>query len=150
MTHFIRFIFLNLESARRHLETGFVYEGTYQMVAAELKVAKYCWDEVFTLREESGGSLVANGPERELRKHIASMMHAAYILIEAEHMIEQQYEMSSTEATFRNTLEDLKADFLKVNSLLEEVLESRAIYREEESIRYYVRSLLDGHILHDV
>ena len=45
--HFIKDMFADILRSQSLIKSEVEYEGLFQIVAAELRAAKYCWDELF-------------------------------------------------------------------------------------------------------
>ncbi len=97
MNHFIKDMFADILRAQSLMKSEIEYEGLFQIVAAELRAAKYCWDELYKKADDPSEKILANVYEVALRAKIASLMHAANILVEAQHMVEQGYPFKTTE-----------------------------------------------------
>lgn len=143
MDHFFKELFANVLSAQSRMKSEIEYEGLFQMVAAELRAAKYCWDELFKKGDDATGRILANEYERKLRDKIASLMHAANILVEGEHMVEQDYPLQSTEHILEVTLQEMRDEFERLTELIDQTLASRAIYRTNKLLRDFF-SIWDG------
>jgi len=135
MDHFVKDMFADILRAQSLIKSEVEYEGLFQIVAAELRAAKYCWDELFKKSDEASGKIQANEHELALRAKIASLMHAANILVEAEHMIDQAYPLPSTARIRDLTLTEVRRDFEALNELLDKMLQSREIYKSNRILR---------------
>ncbi len=135
MDHFVKDMFADILRAQSLMKSEVEYEGLFQIVAAELRAAKYCWDELYKRSDDASEKIHANEHEIGLRVKIASLMHAANILVEAEHMIEQTYPLPST-AHIRNlTLAEVRKDFEALNEIVDKMLQSREIYKSNKILR---------------
>lgn len=135
MDHFVKDMFADILRAQSLIKAEVEYEGLFQIVAAELRAAKYCWDELFKKSEDETGKILANEHELGLRARIASLMHAANILVEAEHMIEQGYPLPGTKSTRELTLAEVRREFEALSELLDKMLQSRELYRSNKILR---------------
>lgn len=135
MDHFVKDMFSDILRAQSLMKSEVEYEGLFQIVAAELRAAKYCWDELFKKSDDPTGKILANRHEVGLRAKIASLMHAANILVEAEHMIEQGYPLPSTRHTRDQTLAEVRSEFEALSDLLDKMLQSRELYKSNKILR---------------
>jgi len=133
--HYVKDMFSDILRAQSLIKSEVEYEGLFQIVAAELRAAKYCWDELFKKSEDSSNRIFANPHEIALRAKIASLMHASNILVEAEHMIEQNYPLLSTIQMRDLTLRDVREQFEKLNDIIDSMLQSRAMYQQNKILR---------------
>ena len=129
MDHYVKDMFSDFLRAQSLIHAEVEYEGLFQIVAAELRAAKYCWDELFKRSEDPSDKILANAYELDLRAKIASLMHAANILVEAEHMIEQNYALPSTTQVRNLTLGHVREEFEKLNHTVTKMLQSREMYQ---------------------
>ena len=129
MNHFIKDMFADILRAQSLMKSELEYEGLFQIVAAELRAAKYCWDELFKRAEDASEKILANEYEIELRAKVASLMHAANILVEAQHMVEQEYPLKGTEHVLDLTLEEMREEFDALNEVITKMLQSRDMYK---------------------
>ncbi len=143
MDHFIKEMFADILRAQSRMQSGLEYEGLFQIVAAELRAAKYCWDELFTKADDPSDKISANGHEIQLRDLIAALMHAANILVETEHMIEQGYPFNSTETVLDATLRETREAFEEFTDLITNLLQSREMYQRNGPLKDFF-SLWDG------
>ncbi len=152
MNHFIKDMFADILRAQSLIKSDVEYEGLFQIVAAELRAAKYCWDELFKKGVDDTEKILANSYELQLRAKIASLMHAANILVEAQHMIEQGYAFRNTDYVLNVTLEEMRHEFETLTDLITRTLQSRALYQENPVLKDFF-SLWDGgkhmHAFHD-
>jgi len=135
MDHFVKDMFADILRAQSLMKSEVEYEGLFQIVAAELRAAKYCWDELFKKSADETGRILANEYENGLRARIASLMHAANILVEAEHMIEQVYPLPSTAHIRDLTLAEVRKDFEDLDGLVDKMLQSRELYKSNKILR---------------
>ncbi len=135
MDHFIKDLFANILSAQHRINSEIEYEGLFQMVAADLRAAKYCWDELFKIGDDKTTKIMANEHEIQLRKKIASLMHASNILVESQHMIEQRYKLPSTQYVKDVTLKEVREEFEKLNELIDQTLQSRDLYQNNKLLK---------------
>ena len=135
MDHFVKDMFADILRAQSLMKSEVEYEGLFQIVAAELRAAKYCWDELFKKSDDATEKILANGYEKQVRAKIASLMHAANILVEAEHMIEQQYPLPGTTKIRNLTLADVRADFEALSEVIDKMLQSRDFYKSNKILR---------------
>jgi hypothetical protein len=143
MNHFIKDMFADILRAQSLMKSEIEYEGLFQIVAAELRAAKYCWDELFKRAEDPSERILANTYEIQLRAKIASLMHAANILVEAQHMIEQDYPFNKTEHVLDVTLEEMRQAFDELDEVITKLLQSREMYRTNKVLTDFF-SLWDG------
>lgn len=143
MNHFIKDMFADILRAQSLMKSEIEYEGLFQIVAAELRAAKYCWDELFKRAEDPSERILANTYEVQLRAKIASLMHAANILVEAQHMIEQDYPFNKTEHVLDVTLEEMRQAFDELDEVIAKLLQSREMYRTNKVLTDFF-SLWDG------
>jgi hypothetical protein len=146
--HFIKDMFANILSAQSRIRSEIEYEGLFQMVAADLRAAKYCWDELYKKGDEIGGKILANEYEIKLRSKIASLMHAANILVESEHMMEQNYPLRSTEYLLETTLNEVREESDQLTDLITLTLHSRKLYQENALLRDFFSLWDDGKHMH--
>ncbi len=135
MDHFIKDMFSDILRAQSLIKSEVEYEGLFQIVAAELRAAKYCWDELFKRGDDPSDNILANEHETQLRSKVASLMHASNILVEAEHMIEQNYPLGSTAQVREMTLTQVREDFEKLNDITTKTLQSREIYKKNKILK---------------
>ena len=135
MDHFIKDMFSDILRAQSLIRSEVEYEGLFQIVAAELRAAKYCWDEMFKKGTDSSEKIQANEHEIRLRSKIASLMHAANVLVEAQHMIEQGYPFRSTEHVLEETLKDMRQEFDELTDIITSTLQSRDIYLSNKVLK---------------
>jgi len=135
MDHYIKDMFAAILRAQSRIHSEIEYEGLFQIVAAELRLAKYCWDELFKKAEDQTTRILANAHEIELRKTIASLMHSANILVEAEHMVEQEYPFPSTEFILEVTLREVREVFDRLTGIITRTLQSRDIYKQNKVLK---------------
>ena len=135
MDHFVKDMFSDILRAQSLMKSEVEYEGLFQIVAAELRAAKYCWDELFKKGDDPSDKILANEYETQLRGKIASLMHASNILVEAEHMIEQNYPMRSTAQVRELTLAQVHEDFEALNGIITNTLQSREIYKRNKILK---------------
>lgn len=143
MNHFIKDMFADILRAQSLMKSEIEYEGLFQIVAAELRAAKYCWDELFKRAEDPSERILANTYEVQLRAKIASLMHAANILVEAQHMIEQDYPFEKTEHVLDVTLEEMRQAFDELDEVIVKLLQSREMYRTNKVLTDFF-ALWDG------
>ena len=143
MNHFIKDMFADILRAQSLMKSEVEYEGLFQIVAAELRAAKYCWDELFKKGDDPSEKILANEYERELRLKVASLMHAANILVEAQHMVEQGYPFKKTEHVLDVTLEEMREEFEQMNELITKMLQSRDMYKSNKVLTDFF-ALWDG------
>ena len=129
MNHFIKDMFADILRAQSLMKSEIEYEGLFQIVAAELRAAKYCWDELFKKADDPSEKILANAYEVELRAKVASLMHAANILVEAQHMIEQDYPFKTTEQLLEVTLREMRDEFDELTGIITKMLQSRDMYK---------------------
>jgi len=60
MNHFIKDMFADILRAQSLMKSEIEYEGLFQIVAAELRAAKYCWDELFKRADDPSEKILAN------------------------------------------------------------------------------------------
>ncbi len=135
MDHFIKDMFSDIMRAQSLIKSDVEYEGLFQIVAAELRAAKYCWDEMFKKGDDTSEKIRANEYELELRSKIAALMHSANILVEAQHMVEQEYTFSSTEQVLDMTMRDSRKEFEALSELIRKTLQSRDIYLNNKVLK---------------
>jgi hypothetical protein len=135
MDHFVKDMFADILRAQSLMTSEVEYEGLFQIVAAELRAAKYCWDELYKRSEDPSEKILANEHEIGLRAKIASLMHAANVLVEAEHMIEQKYPLPSTAHIRDLTLAEVRRDFEALNDVIDKMLHSRDLYKVNKILR---------------
>ena len=143
MNHFIKDMFADILRAQSLMNSDIEYEGLFQIVAAELRAAKYCWDELFKKADDPSEKILANEYEIQLRAKIASLMHAANILVEAQHMVEQNYPFKKTEHVLDVTLREMRDAFEELDELIENMLQSRDMYKTNKVLTDFF-SLWDG------
>lgn len=143
MNHFIKDMFADILRAQSLMKSEIEYEGLFQIVAAELRAAKYCWDELFKKADDPSERILANSYELALRSKIASLMHAANILVEAQHMIEQGYPFQKTEHVLEVTLREMREGFNLLEEIITKMLQARDIYRKNKVLTDFF-SLWDG------
>lgn len=143
MDHFIKDMFADILSAQSRIKSEIEYEGLFQMVVADLRAAKYCWDELYRKGDDKSEKILANKYEAQLRSKVASLMHAANILVEGEHMMEQNYALKSTECVLETTLKEMREEFEKLTELITLTLQSRKLYRKNRLLRDFF-TLWDG------
>jgi hypothetical protein len=129
MNHFIKDMFADILRAQSLMTSEIEYEGLFQIVAAELRAAKYCWDELFKRVDDASERILANKYEVALRCKVASLMHAANILVEAQHMVEQGYPLSNTEHVLEATLQEMRQEFDRLTDIIRKMLQGRDMYR---------------------
>ena len=129
MNHFIKDMFADILRAQSLMTSEIEYEGLFQIVAAELRAAKYCWDELFKRVDDSSERILANEHEVALRCKVASLMHAANILVEAQHMVEQGYPLGKTEHVLEVTLQEMREEFDRLTDIIRKMLQGREMYR---------------------
>ncbi len=135
MDHFIKDMFSDIMRAQSLIKSEVEYEGLFQIVAAELRAAKYCWDEMFKKGDDTSDKIRANEYELQLRSKIAALMHSANILVEAQHMIEQEYPFDSTEHVLEKTMSDSRKEFEALSELIRKTLQSRDIYLNNKVLK---------------
>ena len=135
MDHFMKDMFSDILRAQSLIRSEVEYEGLFQIVAAELRAAKYCWDEMFKRGGDTSKKITANSHELELRSKIASLMHAANVLVEAQHMIEQGYPFESTELVLETTLKDMRKAFDELTKIIGATLQSRDMYLKNKVLK---------------
>ena len=135
MDHFIKDMFSDIMRAQSLIKSEVEYEGLFQIVAAELRAAKYCWDEMFKKGDDTSEKIRANEYELQLRAKIAALMHSANILVEAQHMVEQGYPFSSTEHVLEVTLNDSRKEFEALSELIRKTLQSRDLYLNNKVLK---------------
>ncbi len=133
--HFIKDMFADILRSQSLIKSEVEYEGLFQIVAAELRAAKYCWDELFKKADDPSDKILANEHESTLRAKIASLMHASNILVEAEHMIEQNYPLPSTSEVRNLTLAQVREDFENLNEVITNTLQSRELYKRNKILK---------------
>jgi hypothetical protein len=143
MNHFIKDMFADILRAQSLMKSEIEYEGLFQIVAAELRAAKYCWDELFKRADDPSEKILANEYEIELRAKVASLMHAANILVEAQHMVEQDYPFERTEHVLDVTLEEMREEFDRLDALIANMLQSREMYKTNKVLTDFF-ALWDG------
>ena len=62
-------------------------------------------------------------------------MHASNILVEAEHMIEQNYPLPSTSEVRNLTLAQVREDFENLNEVITNTLQSRELYKRNKILK---------------
>jgi hypothetical protein len=129
MNHFIKDMFADILRAQSLMKSEIEYEGLFQIVAAELRAAKYCWDELFKQADDPSEKILANVYEVSLRAKIASLMHAANILVEAQHMVEQDYPFKTTEQLLEATLREMREEFDQLTEIITKMLQAREMYQ---------------------
>jgi len=129
MNHFIKDMFADILRAQSLMKSEIEYEGLFQIVAAELRAAKYCWDELFKQADDPSEKILANVYEVALRAKIASLMHAANILVEAQHMVEQDYPFKTTEQLLEATLREMREEFDRLTEIITKMLQAREMYQ---------------------
>ena len=132
MNHFIKDMFADILRAQSLMKSEIEYEGLFQIVAAELRAAKYCWDELFKKADDPSERILANVYELALRAKVASLMHAANILVEAQHMVEQGYPMKKTEHVLEVTLREMREEFDQLTDIMTNMLKARDMYRKNK------------------
>ena len=132
MNHFIKDMFADILRAQSLMKSEIEYEGLFQIVAAELRAAKYCWDELFKKADDPSERILANVYELALRAKVASLMHAANILVEAQHMVEQGYPMKKTEHVLEVTLREMREEFDQLTDIMTNMLKARDMYRNNK------------------
>ena len=132
MNHFMKDMFADILRAQSLMKSEIEYEGLFQIVAAELRAAKYCWDELFKKADDPSERILANVYELALRAKVASLMHAANILVEAQHMVEQGYPMKKTEHVLEVTLREMREEFDQLTDLMTNMLKARDMYRNNK------------------
>jgi len=135
MDHFMKDMFSDILRAQSLMKSEVEYEGLFQIVAAELRAAKYCWDELYKKSDDPSEKILANQYEVELRAKIASLMHAANILVEAEHMTEQNYPLPGTQHTRDETLREVRQEFENLNQIITGTLQSRGLYQRNKILK---------------
>jgi hypothetical protein len=70
-------------------------------------------------------------------------MHAANILVEAQHMVEQSYPFKKTEHVLEVTLHEMREEFEQLDELIENMLQSRDMYKTNKVLTDFF-SLWDG------
>lgn len=143
MNHFIKDMFADILRAQSLMKSEIEYEGLFQIVAAELRAAKYCWDELFKKAEDPSERILANSYEIDLRAKVASLMHAANILVEAQHMVEQDYPFDTTEHVLEVTLQEMRKEFDELTGVITKLLQSRDMYRTNKVLTDFFQ-LWDG------
>ncbi|MEW6440806.1 MAG: hypothetical protein AB1640_07685 [bacterium] len=133
--HYIKDMFADILSAQSRMKSEIEYEGLFQIVAAELRAAKYCWDELFKRAEDTTQRLLANEYEIALRSKVAALMHSANILVETEHMVEQEYPFPSTEFILEVTLREMREEFDQLTDIITKTLHSREIYQRNKILK---------------
>ena len=129
MNHFIKDMFADILRAQSLMKSEVEYEGLFQIVAAELRAAKYCWDELYKKADDPSEKILANVYEVALRAKIASLMHAANILVEAQHMVEQDYPFKTTEQLLEATLREMRDEFDQLTEIITKMLQARKMYQ---------------------
>lgn len=129
MNHFIKDMFADILRAQSLMKSEVEYEGLFQIVAAELRAAKYCWDELYTKADDPSEKILANVYEVALRAKVASLMHAANILVEAQHMVEQEYPFKTTEQLLESTLREMREEFDQLTEIITKMLQAREMYQ---------------------
>ena len=129
MNHFIKDMFADILRAQSLMKSEVEYEGLFQIVAAELRAAKYCWDELYTKADDPSEKILANVYEVALRAKVASLMHAANILVEAQHMVEQDYPLKTTEQLLEATLREMREEFDQLTEIITKMLQAREMYQ---------------------
>jgi|GEM_PF-1605594 len=129
MNHFIKDMFADILRAQSLMKSEIEYEGLFQIVAAELRAAKYCWDELFKKADDPSEKILANVYEVSLRAKVASLMHAANILVEAQHMVEQDYPFKTTERLLEVTLREMREEFDRLTEIITKMLQAREMYQ---------------------
>ncbi len=132
MNHFIKDMFADILRAQSLMKSEIEYEGLFQIVAAELRAAKYCWDELFKKADDPSQKILANVYELQLRAKIASLMHAANILVEAQHMVEQNYPFKTTEHLLEATLREMREEFDRLTEIMTQMLQARDMYKNNK------------------
>ena len=132
MNHFMKDMFADILRAQSLMKSEIEYEGLFQIVAAELRAAKYCWDELFKKADDPSERILANVYELALRAKVASLMHAANILVEAQHMVEQGYPMKKTEHVLEVTLREMREEFDQLTDVMTNMLKARDMYRNNK------------------
>ncbi len=132
MNHFMKDMFADILRAQSLMKSEIEYEGLFQIVAAELRAAKYCWDELFKKADDPSERILANVYELALRAKVASLMHAANILVEAQHMVEQGYPMNKTEHVLEVTLREMREEFDRLTEIMTNMLKARDMYRNNK------------------
>ena len=135
LDHYIKDMFAAILSAQSRMKSEIEYEGLFQIVAAELRAAKYCWDELFKKAEEDTSRIAANPYEIELRSKVAALMHSTNILVEAEHMVEQKYTFPSTEFILEVTLREVREEFDRLTEIITKTLHSREVYKRNKVLK---------------
>jgi len=143
MDHYVKDMFSDILRAQSLMNSEVEYEGLFQIVAAELRAAKYCWDELFKRSSDPSNKILANKDELDLRAKIASLMHGANILVEAEHMMEQNYPFPSTVQIRNLTLAHVREEFEKLDDTITNMLHSREMYQQNKILRDFFQ-LWDG------
>lgn len=129
MNHFIKDMFADILRAQSLMKSEVEYEGLFQIVAAELRAAKYCWDELYKKADDPSEKILANVYEVALRAKIASLMHAANIVVEAQHMVEQGYPFRTTEHLLEATLREMREEFDQLTEIITKMLQAREMYQ---------------------
>ena len=129
MNHFVKDMFADILRAQSLMKSEIEYEGLFQIVAAELRAAKYCWDELFKKADDPSEKILANVYEVSLRAKVASLMHAANILVEAQHMVEQDYPFKTTERLLEVTLREMREEFDRLTEIITKMLQAREMYQ---------------------
>ena len=135
MDHFVKDMFSYILRAQSLMKSEVEYEGLFQIVAAELRAAKYCWDELFRKSDDATERINANEYEIALRSQIASLMHASNVLVEAKHMMEQGYPLPSTQHLRDMTLQEVRQKFEALGEIIEKTLQSRDMYRKNKILK---------------
>ena len=60
------------------------------------------------------------------------MMHAANVLVEAQHMVEQGYPMKKTEHVLEVTLREMREEFDQLTDIMTNMLKARDMYRNNK------------------
>ncbi len=129
MNHFIKDMFADILRAQSLMKSEVEYEGLFQIVAAELRAAKYCWDELYKRADDPSEKILANVYEVALRAKVAALMHAANILVEAQHMVEQDYPFKTTEQLLETTLREMREEFDQLTEIITKMLQAREMYQ---------------------
>jgi len=148
MDHFVKDMFADILRAQSRMQSGLEYEGLFQIVAAELRAAKYCWDELYKSAEDTTERILANEYEILLRTKVASLMHAANILVEGEHMIEQNYPFRKTEFIVEETLAEMREQFNDLTDIITRVLQSREMFQQNKVLRDFFTLWDNGKHMH--
>jgi len=148
MDHFVKDMFSDILRAQSLMLSEVEYEGLFQIVAAELRAAKYCWDELFKKSPDATEKIHANEYEIEMRAKVASLMHAANILVEAEHMLEQGYPLPNTARIRDITLTEVREDFERLSEIVQRMLQSRDIYKKNKILKDFFSLWDEGRHMH--